>query len=102
MARKTLKQKLKSQLRQTVVQMDEEHAKAGLTIQYENQVMQSVAMAHGIMATLMLSREVLGEESEQFKQIQTTSHGRIAQCMMALTSMGLTHEEANRRITQGH
>ncbi|AWN08609.1 hypothetical protein HOT32_gp26 [Erwinia phage Faunus] len=102
MPRKTLKQKLKSQIRLAKEVADIEHEKAGFTINYELQLMQSVGMAHGVMASLLEAKKHFDVESEQYKAFEKVSQGRIAQCMQQLINMGVSHEEANRRITQGH
>lgn len=102
MKRKTLKQKLKSQLRATNQMRREEHEHAGITINYEMSIMQSVAMGHGVMATLLHAKHVLGEDSEQFKIIQDTAQTRIAQCIVQLVGMGIPADVANQRLIQGH
>lgn len=102
MARKSLKSKLKSQLRQAKHERDVEFEKAGITINYELAVMQSVCMAHGVMATMMLAAQTLGEDDEKYHIIQEQSQARIAQCHVALIGLGLSHEEANARIIKGH
>jgi hypothetical protein len=100
--RKTLKQKLKSQLREVSQLRDAEHHQAGLTINYETQAMQSVAMAHGVMATLILCKNNMDVESTEFKAIEEQSQNRIAQCLVHLVGMGISAEEANARILRGH
>lgn len=102
MARKSLKQKLKSQLRVAKHQRDSEHHLAGVTINHETQMMQSVSMAHGVMATLINVKNVIGEDHEHFKEISEMAQNRISQCLLALMQMGLTAEEANARILRGH
>lgn len=101
MARKTLKQKLKSQLRKAKQAADVDHVQAGLTINFETQAMQSIAMAHGIIATLSHVHQVLGD-SPEYTQIEEVGNARAAQCFMALTQMGFSPVEANARIKQGH
>ena len=102
MARKTLKQKLKSQLRKAKEVMDIEYEQAGLTINFETQAMQSVAMGHGLMATLFEAKKVLGEDSEQFKAIESVTQSRISVCLVQLVNMGIPAQVANQRILQGH
>lgn len=102
MKRKTLKQKLKSQLRAANEMREVEFHQAGLTINYETQAMQAISMAHGVMATLILVKNTLGEDHEHYKAIEEPSQARIAQCLMALVAMGMDVSVANARITQGH
>lgn len=108
MKRKTLKQKLKSQLREISQLRDEEHQQAGITINYEVQAMQSVAMAHGVMASLIGAKNIFLRENdadqpiELFKQFEEQCQSRIAQCMVQLVGMGISAEEANARILRGH
>lgn len=101
MARKTLKQKLRKQLRQAKVQLNEEHNKAGHVINYELQAMQAVALAHGLMAALISAKNVLGDDP-RLKEIEEQCQARIAQCYLALIEMGFSHEDANARIIKGH
>lgn len=100
--RKTLKQKLKAQIRQIRASHAVDHEQAGITINFELAVMQSVCMAHGIMAGLLHAKNVLGEDNAQFKELQETAQARIAQCVVALIGMGIPADVANQRILQGH
>lgn len=113
MARKTLKQKLRHKLRiqRQVLGLQhtllaEEHEKAGLTINYELQAMQSVAMAHGLMVGLTEIKNHFDVESDSgkasFESYQKLAQGRIAQCVVQLLGMGLSQDEANERIMRGH
>lgn len=102
MPRKTLKQKLKAQVRSINTMRQLEHEQAGITINYELQAMQSVAMAHGVMASLLTAKQVLGEDSATFKEIQASCQARISQCYVALVEMGLDPITANERILKGH
>lgn len=102
MKRKTLKQKLKSQLRTVSQLREEEFQQAGITINFETQAMQSVAMAHGVMATLILCKNNMDVESTEYQVIEEQSQNRIAQCMVQLVGMGIPAEEANARILRGH
>lgn len=109
MPRKTLKQKLKSKLRvqrevigsqQTLLK--EEHEQAGITINFECQKLQVIAMAHGVMATLIEAKNHFDVESEAFKALEKVSQTRIGQCYAKLLSLGLSGEEANQRIQAGY
>lgn len=108
MPRKTLKQKLKSQLRQVSQLREQEFQQAGITINYEQQAMQSVALAHGVMAALIGAKNIFLRENdadqpiELFKQFEEQCQGRIAQCLVQLVEMGITAEEANARILRGY
>ena len=108
MPRKTLKQKLKSQLRQVSQLREQEFQQAGITINYEQQAMQSVALAHGVMAALIGAKSIFLRENdadqpiELFKQFEEQCQGRIAQCLVQLVEMGITAEEANARILRGY
>lgn len=102
MPKKTLKQKLRSQVRQVNNLRRVEHEKAGITINFELQAMQSVAMGHGLMATLLEAKKVLGEDSEQFKAIESVTQSRISVCLVQLVNMGIPAQVANQRILQGH
>lgn len=102
MPRKTLKQKLKSQLREVSQLRDAEHQQAGITINYETQAMQSVALAHGVMASLISAKNLFGIDSEQFKQFEQQCQDRIAQCLVHLVGMGIPTDVANARILRGH
>lgn len=102
MKRKTLKQKLKSQLRQVSQLREAEFQHAGITINYEQQAMQSVALAHGVMAALISVKNKFDVESEAFKLFEEECQGRIAQCLVQLVEMGFSAEEANARILRGH
>ena len=102
MPKKTLKQKLRSQVRQVNNLRRVEHEQAGITINFELQAMQSVAMGHGLMATLLEAKKVLGEDSEQFKAIESVTQSRISVCLVQLVNMGIPAQVANQRILQGH
>lgn len=102
MPRKSLKQKLKSQLRKEANLRAIDHEQAGITINFELQAMQSVALAHGVMSTLLAVKAQLGEEDEKFLVIQEQAQARIAQCVVQLIGMGIPFEVANQRILQGH
>jgi len=113
LARKTLKKKLQHKVRvqRQVLGLQHEllaaeHAKAGITINYELQAMQSVAMAHGLMVGLTEIKNHFDVESDAgkagFESYQKLAQGRIAQCVVQLMSMGLSQDEANKRILQGH
>lgn len=100
--RKTLKQKLKSQnrgLKQIIVH---QHELAGVTINFEQRKLQSIAVAHGIMASMLSVKNHFGTESDAFKAFETEAQGRIAQCVQVLLSMGLDMEEINHRLQQGY
>lgn len=108
MSRKTLKQKLKSQNRVLTQIVTLQHDIGVNAVTSQAQQMQSVCMAHGIMATLSLTDKVLkdaGVDTDTdpaYLEIQKVSHARIAQCVMALRGFGLSHEEINQRIQRGH
>lgn len=109
MPRKTLKQKQKSQIRglkqivghQHQILM-QEHQEAGLVINQETRRMQSIGMAHGTMAALIQAKNTFDKSSEEFLSFEKVCQGRIAQCMVALVESGLSADEANARILQGH
>lgn len=100
--RKTLKQKMKSQIRQINDFRRQEHEQAGITINFELSVMQAVGMAHGIMASMIHAKNVLGVDNEQYKVLETAAQERIAQCLVKLVGMGIPADVANQRIIQGH
>lgn len=102
MKRKTLKQKLKSQLRRVSQLREQEFQQAGITINYEQQAMQSVALAHGVMATLLLCKQNLDVQSTEYQVIEEQCQGRIAQCLVQLVGMGIPADEANARILRGY
>ena len=108
MPRKTLKQKLKSQIRKVSQLREQEFLQADITINYETQAMQAVAMAHGVMAALIGAKNIFLRENdadqptELFKQFEEQCQDRIAQCLVQLVDMGLSAEEANARILRGH
>lgn len=108
MPRKTLKQKLKSQNRVLTQIVTLQHDIGVNAVTSQAQQMQSVCMAHGIMATLSLTSTVLTEHGVDVKvdpaylAIEKDSNIRIAQCVMALRKFGLSHEEINMRIQRGH
>lgn len=102
MARKNLNQKLKAQLRDANKTIATHTELAGITINFECQRLQAIALAHGIMATLMDVKDKFGIDSDAFKEVEKTAQARIAQCLVQLVSMGMTHEEANKRILEGH
>lgn len=108
MPRKTLKQKLRSQVRQTNVMRNMEHEQAGITINFEQQAMQSVALAHGVMASLIGAKNIFLRENdadqpiELFKQFEEQCQARIAQCMVKLVQMGIPSYVANERIVRGY
>lgn len=102
MARKTLKQKLRQQVRSLKLASALEHEKAGLVINYETQAMQAVAMAHGVMATLISAKNLFDQKSDEYKTLEQECQHRISQCIHTLMSMGISMEEANFRIKRGH
>lgn len=102
MARKTKLQKLRTQVRELKNLRANEHQLAGTTINFEMQALQSVAIAHGIMATQLEAKRVLGEDSPEFQAINTMCVARISQCVLTLMNMGFSFEVANQRILAGH
>ena len=108
MKRKTLKQKLRAQVRKTNELRKQEHEQAGITINFELAAMQSVGLAHGLMASLIGAKNIFLRENdadqpiELFKQFEEQCQARIAQCMVQLVQMGIPSDEANQRILQGH
>ncbi|WJN63663.1 hypothetical protein Erwinia_phage_Aioli_00015 [Erwinia phage Aioli] len=102
MARKTLKQKLRAKLRVVKSLNKIEHELAGITINNECQKTQAIAMAHGLMATLLSVKHSMGVDAKGFDEVEKLAQGRIAQCMVQLVSMGMSAEEANNRIMAGH
>ena len=102
MARKTLKQKLRKQIREIKSTADQEHELAGITINFELQAMQAVALGHGLMTTLIHAKNVLGVNNEDYQTIEKVAQERISQCLVKLVDMGIPAEEANHRILQGH
>ena len=108
MPRKTLKQKLRSQVRHTNAMRKMEHEQAGITINFELAAMQSVGLAHGLMASLIGAKNIFLRENdadqpiELFKQFEEQCQARIAQCLVQLVGMGIPADEANARILRGH
>lgn len=102
MTRKTLNQKLKSQVRAVNKMREEEFNNAGVAINFEVAVMQAIAMAHGVMATQLSVKEALGEDHEAYKKVEEQCQARIAQCYVKLVEMGIPADVANQRIIQGH
>lgn len=112
MARKTLKQKLRSQLRSVKqaahIMLNEQHHLAGVTINYEQGKLQAVAMAHGVMVTLLSLHKLITDagfnpdEDKTYLELQTISRGRIAQCVEKLVAMGVPIDEANAAIGRGY
>lgn len=109
MPKKNLKTKLRSESRKlkkviaaqhTI--LTEQHTQAGLTINYESQKIQAIAMAHGLMATLVEAKKHFDENHSSFKALEHTTQLRIAQCISTLMQMGLSGEEANEAILRGH
>lgn len=100
--RKTLKQKLKSQVRAVNKMREEEFHNAGVAINFEVAVIQAVAMAHGVMATQLSAKATFGEDHEGYKQFEEQCQARIAQCYVKLVEMGIPADVANQRIIQGH
>lgn len=100
--RKTLTQKLKSQVRAVNKMREEEFHNAGVAINFEVAIIQAVAMAHGVMATLLAAKESFGTDHEGFKQFEEQAQARIAQCLVKLVEMGIPADVANQRIIQGH
>ena len=102
MARKTLKQKLRKQIREIKSAADQEHELAGITINFELQAMQAIALGHGLMATLIHAKNVLGVNDEKYQILEKAAQERISQCLVTLVDMGIDAETANKRILQGH
>lgn len=102
MARKTLKQKLRKQIREIKSAADQEHELAGITINFELQAMQAVALGHGLMATLIHAKNVLGVDNEKYQIIEKAAQERISQCLVTLVDLGIDAETANKRILRGH
>lgn len=109
-----LKDKLRSQnrkLKEEVAALTEalttQHELSGLTINHELRIIQSIAMAHGIMATLAdvkknLESSIDIETDANFLAIQNTAQLRMTQCIQSLRNCGLTLEQINTRIKEGH
>lgn len=107
MSRKTLKQKLRKQNRDMKQMLVIQHEHAGLTINFEQRKLQSIAMGHGVMATLLsvkneLTKHGMGLDGEMFKAIEDTARTRLSQCYAALTQMGLSTEEINAAFQRGY
>lgn len=108
MARKTLKQKLKSSNRELrgIVTLQHEIGRQAVTSQVK--VMQSVAMAHGLLATLgEIEKVLIGAGVDvttdpAYLEVQKVTRARAAQCTQALVGYGLTQDEINKRVTRGH
>lgn len=83
-------------------QNSKEHELAGITINFEMQAMQAVGMAHGVMASMLMAKELFGEDSEHYSQFEAKSQDRIAQCFVALVEMGIDSTTANERIIRGY
>ena len=84
------------------MQLATQHEQAGITINYELQSLQSVGMAHGAMAALIQAKNHFDVESEQFKAFEKEVQANIAKCFVQLVKMGISPEEANKRIMRGH
>lgn len=82
--------------------IQKEHELAGITINFELQAMQAVALGHGLMTTLIHAKNVLGVDNEDYQTIEKVAQERISQCLVKLVDMGIPAEEANHRILQGH
>lgn len=107
MSRKTLKQKLRKQNRDLKEVLVIQHEQAGLTINFEQRKLQSIAMAHGVMATLIsvkkeFTEKGFGLDGEMYKAIEKTAQARISQCFATLAQMGLSTEQINKHIQQGY
>lgn len=108
MSRKTLKQKLKSQTRELkdIVALQHQIGRQAVTSQVK--IMQSVAMAHGLLATLGEAERVLKDagvdvtKDPAYLEIQTVTRARAAQCTQALVGYGLTQDQINERVARGH
>lgn len=107
MARKNLKQKLRSQVRGLRAIAMHQHELAGITINFEQRKLQPIAVAHGIMATLLSVKtnyEAAGidyDNDETYKLIEKEAQDRISQCVHTLLQMGLTMDQVNHHIGQG-
>lgn len=82
--------------------IQKEHELAGITINFELQAMQAIALGHGLMTTLIHAKNVLGVNNEDYQTIEKVAQERISQCLVKLVDMGIPAEEANHRILQGH
>ena len=102
MARKTLKRKMSSQIRALKNIVTTQHSLAGITINFELQRMQAISMAHGVMSTLISVKNSFDVESEAYKEVEKLAQVRIGQCVTALIGTGMSTDEANQRILQGH
>lgn len=107
MPRKTLKQKLRKQTRDLKATLAVQHEQAGITINFEQRKLQSIAMAHGLMAGLLSVKKhfeesgVLDLNGEIFKAIEKDAQVRIGVCVTTLLSMGLEMDQINKHIQQG-
>lgn len=102
MSRKTLKQKLKSQLREASKTIATHTELAGITINFECQKLQAIALAHGVMSSLIEAKKCFDTESEGFKSYEKVAQIRISQCVATLITVGMSKEDINKRILQGH
>lgn len=104
--RKTLKQKLRSQLRTEKQSRLVEHELAGITINREAQLVNAASIGHALMAVIMeINRyEKTSESVEKCvgRHITEYCQNGISNSMIAMVTSGLTHEEANSRISRGH
>lgn len=82
--------------------IQKEHELAGITINFELQAMQAVALGHGLMATLIHAKNVLGVNNEKYQILEKAAQERISQCLVTLVDLGIDAETANNRILRGH
>ena len=82
--------------------IQQEHELAGVTINFELRAMQAVALGHGLMATLIHAKNVLGVNDEKYQTLEKAAQERISQCLVTLVDLGIDAETANKRILQGH
>lgn len=101
--RKTLKQKLRSQLRTEKQSRLVEHELAGITINRESQLVNAASIGHALMGVLIHVKNLDAPLSDKaYDSIERYCQAGIGKCMIAMTTSGLTHEEANSRISRGH
>lgn len=93
---------LDTALAATTEMFNAEHELAGITINNECQKVQSIALAHGIMASLIEAKKHWDIASNEFAEFEKVCQARIAQCVVQLNLIGMSAEEVQSRILQGY
>lgn len=87
-------------------ELEAQHSKAGLAINHQSALVNAISTAHCAMANLVRIKNLwdveTGKEDDLAVKLSEYNQSIISDCMIKLSNLGLSHEEANARILRGY